>query len=281
MTWTVLKLIQWTEEYFKKHNVPNPRLDAELLLSHLLKKKRIDLYLQFDAPLNQSELASFKELVKRRIAREPLQHITQTQEFWSLPIKVTPDVLIPRQETEHIIEHALKLFNKDSLIQILDIGTGSGAIAAALASEFQNAKITATDISEKALVVAKENLLQFGDQIILKKTNLFDDIQGNFDLVVSNPPYVSKNDLDSMQSEVGNYEPHLALFAGNDGLEIIKRIISGASRHLNPKGWLIMEFGYNQGGAILSLINEETDYTNSAIHKDYSGNDRILTTQRK
>ncbi|MCG2739877.1 MAG: peptide chain release factor N(5)-glutamine methyltransferase, partial [Syntrophaceae bacterium] len=176
MTWTVLKLIQWTEEYFKKHNVPNPRLDAELLLSHLLKKKRIDLYLQFDAPLNQSELASFKELVKRRIAREPLQHITQTQEFWSLPIKVTPDVLIPRQETEHIIEHALKLFNKDSLIQILDIGTGSGAIAAALASEFQNAKITATDISEKALVVAKENLLQFGDQIILKKTNLFDDI---------------------------------------------------------------------------------------------------------
>lgn len=227
-----------------------PRLDAEVLLAHALGCDRSDLYKSdtwYQVP--GVKLERFHTYVHRRKRREPVAYITGTREFWSIPINVTPDVLIPRPETEAVVEAVLETLQKNlatddsRLTTILDLCTGSGCIAAALAKELPHAQLTVSDISAKALVVAKENLKFAGDRVTFIQSDLFQNIEGKFDLIVSNPPYVASTEWETLQPEIKNYEPRLALDGGGDGLDFIRRIRQDAPRHLKPDGWLIIENG--------------------------------------
>jgi release factor glutamine methyltransferase len=288
--WTSLKLIQWTAGHFEKKGIPNPRLDAELLLAHVLKCKRVDLYTGFEKTVSERHLAEFKALIERRAKREPLQYIIGETEFWGLEIKVTPDVLIPRPETELLVEKALKWLKaqsskgifgdnvplEPSALSILDIGTGSGCIAIALAKHLPEARITATDISREALEVAKENAEAHGvaDRIEFVASDMapwlyFETQERKFDLIVSNPPYVDSRELDLLQPEVSRYEPRLALDGGKEGLEIVEKILREAPDFLKEGGRLVMEVGEGQAERLRQMAPCE-------IRKDYNGVERII-----
>lgn len=278
-SWTSLKLIQWTSEYFEKQGIPNPRVDAELLLAHVLKAKRIDLYTQFEQIVPEKKLAQFKELVKRRAAREPLQYIVGETEFWGLTIKVTPDVLIPRQETELLVEMAIKLVKKKP--QILDIGTGSGCIAIALAKHLGEASVIATDFSREALALATENVHthQLEDRIKLVLADIapwrtFVAAGQKFDLIISNPPYIATSEFPNLQPEVRDFEPHRALDGGNDGLDFYRRITQDAADFLKPDGTILLEVGDTQAASVLGLLQKAGLV--GTIHKDLAGMERIV-----
>lgn len=272
--WTSLKLIQWTAGHFEKKGIPNPRLDAELLLAHVLKCQRVDLYTGFEKTVSEKHLAEFKALIERRARREPLQYIIGETEFWGLKIKVTPDVLIPRPETELLVEEALKV---PAAVDILEIGTGSGCIAVALAKHLPQAKIVATDMSKEALSVAKENAEAHGvaDRIEFVASDiapwLFFETQGReFDLIVSNPPYIDSLELDRLQPEVSQHEPRRALDGGKTGLEIIEKILREAPDFLKKgQGRLLMEVGEGQA------VRLKKDFP-CEIRKDYSGIERLI-----
>jgi release factor glutamine methyltransferase len=237
--WTSLKLIQWTAGHFEKKGIPNPRLDAELLLAHVLKCKRVDLYTGFEKTVSDRHLAEFKALIERRAKREPLQYIIGETEFWGLKIRVTPDVLIPRPETELLVEEALK---QTGAKDILEIGTGSGCIAIALAKHLPEARVTATDISKDALSVAKENAEIHGvaDRIEFVASDIapwlfFETQERKFDLIVTNPPYLDPLELDLLQTEVSRFEPRTALDGGKAGLELIGKILDEAPDFLRRR----------------------------------------------
>ena len=239
--WHVLELLEWTTGYFEKHNIPNPRLDAEVLLGHLLEKSRLQLYLHFDMPVFQKNLEVFREMIKKRAARTPISYLTNRKEFMSLDFYVDERVLIPRPETEFIVETILKM-NSDSSQSILEIGTGSGVIATALAVNKPEWEIIATDICKDALAVAKINKKAHDcdERITLLQGDLFDPIKPlestRYNWVVSNPPYIMSNDHGSLSPDVRDYEPHIALFAGKDGLSIIRTLIAEAPDYLQPNG---------------------------------------------
>lgn len=285
--WTSLKLIQWTSGHFEKKGIPNPRLDAELLLAHVLKCKRVELYTGFEKIVSEKHLAEFKALIERRVKREPLQYIIGETEFWGLKIKVTPDVLIPRPETELLIEESLKavgtnlVFAPDRAMTsiaptILDIGTGSGCIAIALAKNLPEAKITATDLSKEALAVAKENAETNGvaDRIEFVAADIapwlfFETQEKKFDLIVSNPPYINSLELDLLQPEVSQFEPRSALSGGLSGFDIIEKILQEAPDFLRNEGRLLMEVGEGQAQILQKKYPSE-------IRKDYNGVERII-----
>ena len=279
--WNVLELLEWTTAYFEKNNIPNPRLDAEVLLGHILEKSRLQLYLHFDMPVYQEHLKAFREFIKRRIAFTPISYLINRKEFMSLDFYVDERVLIPRPETEFIVETILKT-NPEKPQRILEIGTGSGIIATTLAVNEPEWEIIATDICQDALDVAEKNrdTHECTDRISLLQGDLFDPIQGldssKFNWIVSNPPYVMSCDNNGLSPDVREHEPHIALFAGEDGLSIIRRLISEAPSYLNPNGKLIFEIGDKQGNSVQELINEQPDYENSQIIKDYAGIDRVV-----
>lgn len=279
--WNVLELLEWTTAYFEKHNIPNPRLDTEVLLGHILEKSRLQLYLHFDMPVYQEHLNIFRELIKRRIALTPISYLINRKEFMSLDFYVDERVLIPRPETEFIVETILKT-NPEQPQRILEIGTGSGVIATTLAVNNPEWEIIATDICQDALDVAEKNrdTHECTDRISLLQGDLFEPIQkldsSNFNWIVSNPPYVMSCDNNGLSSDVREYEPHIALFAGEDGLSIIRRLISEAPTYLNPSGTLIFEIGDTQGNSVQELINEQAVYEESQIIKDYAGKDRVV-----
>ena len=279
--WNVLELLEWTTDYFEKHNIPNPRLDAEVLLGHILEKSRLQLYLHFDMPVYQEHLSVFRELIKRRIALTPISYLINHKEFMSLDFYVDERVLIPRPETEFIVETILKT-NPDTPQRILEIGTGSGVIATTLAVNEPEWEIIATDICQDALDVAEKNrdAHECTDRISLLHGDLFDPIQkldsSNFNWIVSNPPYVMSCENNNLSPDVREHEPHIALFAGEDGLAIIRRLISEAPSYLNPGGKLIFEIGDTQGNPVQELINEQPVYDDSQIIKDYAGKDRVV-----
>lgn len=285
--WTILKLIEWTADFFAKHGVPNPRLDAELLLAHVLNKKRIELYLTFDHIVKEGDLATFKGYIQRRTRREPLQYIVGTQDFCGVPIKVAPAVLIPRPETELLVEQVLKLIVASSGDPtILDLCTGSGCIIAALAGKLPNAHFTGVDISDAALEVARQNTERRKERVELLCGNLFEPLRSNdftisrsYELIVSNPPYVAESEWPSLQPEIRDFEPKEALVAGNDSLAIIKEIINNAYNFLKPDGWLVMEIGDGQAGAVKELIANTEHYNEAAFVKDYGGIERIVAMQ--
>jgi len=267
--WTPLKLISWTSGYLTEKGVENARLEAEWLLCSVTGLDRMGLYLNFDKPLNDNELSAFRALVARRGRREPLQYLLGTQEFDGIELAVTPDVLIPRHDTETVLAESLRL--APDATTILDIGTGSGCIAIALARRLPNASVTAVDISEKALAVARANAEKSGTDIEFLNGSFLEPVKGRkFDLIVSNPPYITSSDLASLQPEVRDFEPTLALDGGQDGLDPYRSIIPDAPSCLRKGGWLIFEIGAGQENDIASML-EKSGFGDIIHAKDPAG----------
>ena len=280
-TWTVLRILRWTTEFLSSKGVESARLDAEILLSDLLGFSRVDLYCNFDRPLDPGELAGYRERVKRRASREPAAYIIGTKEFYSLEFKVTPAVLIPRPETEHMVDEAVSLAKTrwpDEELLLADIGAGSGAVAAALASELPAARVLAVDISDEALEVARENIdrLELADRVSLSHGDLLEpvDPDSNRHMITANLPYIPRHGFDDMMPEVRKYEPHLALDGGEDGLDLIRRIIADAPERLRPDGLLLLEIWPTQGDEIKRLA-VDAGFKSARILTDLSGKARI------
>ncbi|MDY6951623.1 MAG: peptide chain release factor N(5)-glutamine methyltransferase [Thermodesulfobacteriota bacterium] len=284
-TWTILKLLKWTTDYFKSHQIEHPRAASEILLAHALGMARVDLYIQYDRPLEPQELEVFKGFIQRRLKREPVAYIVGEKGFWSLDLTVTPDVLIPRPETETLVEAALSLLPPEGPsrpLRILDLGTGSGAVAIALATERAGHRYYAIDSSYKAVAVAQHNAQRHGVEgdISFFQGHWFEALQEDrgrgFDLIVSNPPYVSQQDYETLPSEISQYEPPQALDGGADGLDAIRLIIEKAPGHMASGGWLLLEMGYDQAASIERLMAASGAYRDVSVIKDYSGLDRVV-----
>jgi release factor glutamine methyltransferase len=285
--WTILALIRWADERFKKEGLATPRLDAEVLLAETLGMERVGLYTHFDQPLKPDELARFKKLILRRLRREPIAYILGKREFWSLPFKVTPDVLIPRPETEILVSETLKtqVHLDGKALRILEIGTGSGAISIALAKGLPIARVVATDLSAKALSVAEENALQneVREQIHFLQGDLFQPLQKGerFDLVITNPPYIPREQFPSLMPEVRDFEPRIALDGGMDGLDFFQRALPLVEKFLNPGGWFLAEMGAGQDQEILKIVEKIPDLDSFDFVKDLAGIKRVFKARKK
>ena len=288
-SWTIQKLLKWVTDYFVTKGIDSPRLSAELLLSHVLGMKRIELYTQFDKPVAKQPLDKFHDLVKRAAQNEPIAYIIGKTEFYSLEICVDSSCLIPRPETELLVERAVGFLQTRNGNQfVCDLGTGSGCIAVATAKNFANAQIIATDISASALEMAARNIErhQLNKQITLLCGDLFDPIVpqldvDRFDLIVCNPPYVNSVEFKVLDENVKNYEPKEALFAGADGLDIYRRIIEKVDNFLKPDSALMLEIGYSQGQAVRDLLEQSDCFAEITIEKDFHDNDRIVIAQKQ
>lgn len=286
-SWTILTLLSRTSEYFASRDIEHPRADAEILLAHSLGLRRIDLYVQYDKPLTREELARFREMVRRRARREPVAYITGEKEFWSLPLKTTPAVLIPRPETECLVEAALAFLSKDEGThgkKILDLGTGSGAIVLALAAERSHDDFVAVDRSPSALAIARENARRHGiaGRIRFLGGDWFEPVgRAVFDLIVSNPPYIRRKDLETLQPEIRQFEPLSALDGGPDGTDALAHIILTAPRYLRPSGCMLLEIGYDQNLLLEAAVRQAGCYDETAFIKDYGGHDRVLRLRKR
>ncbi|PYJ57041.1 MAG: peptide chain release factor N(5)-glutamine methyltransferase [Verrucomicrobia bacterium] len=272
---TVLQVLQATTAYFKKHSVENPRLNAEHLLAHVLGRKRIELYLEFERVLTESELAPLRDLVKRRGEGEPLQHLLGTVEFCGLTFLCDKRAMVPRSETEELVELIeSRIENRKSKIE--DVGTGSGVIALSLAMKFPEAEILGVDISDDALALAQENAvrLNLATRVRFLKSNLLENVEGCFDVIVANLPYISIQDRQSLSREV-LHDPEVALFASARGDELVRELIAQAPSQLRPGGMLALEIGIGQGDALFSALAEK-NYRDIYSKTDYSGVTRFL-----
>jgi release factor glutamine methyltransferase len=284
--WTVSKLISWAADYLGKRSVSAPRLCGELLLAKVLGCTRLELYLRFDQPLTPEELAAFKQLILRRREHEPVAYILGEREFWGLDIACGPGALVPRPESEHLVEEALARLAEVEAPRILDLCTGSGAVALALASELPQAEVVACDISDEALTWARTNAQNLGleERVSFKQGDLWEPVAaagGFFDLITANPPYVAEHEWDDLPAEVRNYEPRQALHGGQDGLEVTKAIIAGAGAHLRPLGWLLVELGAGQAPAASRLAQAAGAFAEITLVKDLAGIERVSVCQRK
>ncbi len=272
---TVLDVLHATTGYLKKHSVENPRLSAEHLLAHVLRRKRIELYLEFERELTGLELAPLRDLVKRRGEGEPLQHLLGTVEFCGHVFLCDKRAMVPRPETEELVE-LLKSKIENPKSEILDVGTGSGVIALSLAIKFSEAKILAADISDDALALARENAakLSLQDRVRFVKSNLLENVEGGFDLIVANLPYISTHDRHTLSREV-LHDPAVALFASTRGDELVRELIAQAPSRLHPGGMLALEIGIGQGEVLLSALAEK-NYRDIYSKNDYSGVTRFL-----
>ncbi len=286
--WTTLDLVKWTTGYFRDRQVESARSEAEILLAHTLKARRIDLYLNHDQPLCEDELKRFKSLIKRRVDGEPVAYITGTREFWSLTLAVNPSVLIPRPETECLVEAVLPFLDghAGSMKRILEMGVGSGAIVIALAHEHPEYRYVAMDRSAAAVKTARQNARKH------RVDHRIDWFCGNwdaalvpdretFDLIVSNPPYIRSRDIDGLQPEIRIHEPRMALDGDGDGLACLRRIIRSAHRFLTAGGMLALEMGYHQAADVRSLSEATGAYQAFRVVKDYSGLDRIVLMEKR
>ncbi len=278
-SWTVLKVLQWTAAYLQEQGIEGARLDAELLLTEVLQLDRVGLYVNYDRPLETTELATYRQLVGRRARREPVAYILGRSEFWSLPLLVRPDVLIPRPDTEVLVEEALQRAGDEC--RILDVGTGSGAIAIALAHELPNAQLVAIDISEAALMVAKENACSNGvaERIAFQAGDLQQLPTGPFELIVANPPYIPQGDLAALQPEVREYEPQLALAGGKDGLDCYRALAAQSPQCLSSGGWMLLEVGIGQAEFVQQLLTE-VGLVEVFCRNDYAGVARVVGGRR-
>ena len=288
---TVFGLLNWSTNTLKDHEVENPRLNAELLLASSLNLSTEGLYAHLHDQVKEREQKDLEKLIQRRISGEPLQYILGHQEFWSIDFKVDRRVLIPRPETELLVEQSLSILSKTSfkrILSVLEIGTGSGAIAIALAKEMKNIFLVATDISKGALALAMENAKSEGvqGQIEFVNGDLFGPFRPSrerkcFDLILSNPPYIIRPEIGSLAKEVRDYEPIVALDGGEDGLEFYRRLISQAPFYLWEGGWLLLEIGQGQGPLVSGLIEEEGNFLKPDCIPDLSGIERVVKVQRK
>ncbi len=284
--WTVLELLRWTTSHFASRGIETARLDAEVLLAFTLGVERIRLYVDFEKPVTPDERAVFRELVKRRAgAREPVSHLVGRREFWSLDITVTPDVLTPRPDTETLVTAALELLPAPAegyTPRVLDVGTGSGAVALAIASERADARVAATDVSPAALKVARANAstLDLADRIDFHEGSLYAPVAGKrFDLIVSNPPYLAEVRRDELPPELA-HEPELALFAGQDGLDILRTLVDGVGEVLAPKGAVALELSSDQAPIVEDLLRA-AGLTDVRCYRDLAQRKRVVSAQRE
>jgi len=288
---TILEVLNWSTNYLKDHQIENPRLNAELLLAHALNLSREGLYMRLHDGIEERDKEVLEKLMQRRISGEPLQYILEHQEFWSIDFKVDPRVLIPRPETELLVEQSLSILSESShrrIPSVLEIGTGSGAIAIALAKELKNIFVVATDISMDALALARENArsARVQNQINFVKGDLFDpfrppDGRAPFDLILSNPPYITRRKINTLAREVKDHEPRIALDGGEDGLAFYRRIIPKAHVYLGEGGWLLVEVALGQSGIVSAMIEEGGNFLKAESIPDLSGIGRVVKAQKK
>ncbi|MBW2615324.1 MAG: peptide chain release factor N(5)-glutamine methyltransferase [Deltaproteobacteria bacterium] len=289
-TWTIKSLLGVSTDYLKKKQIDSPRLTAEILLAHQLKSDRVNLYLNLDQPLTEKEVSGYRALIRRRLGREPLQYITGIQEFWSVDFMVDARALIPRPETELLVEQAVRLLkpaaeSENQEPKILDLGTGCGTLAVSLAKEVPNGQIWATDKSQDALELARLNAERHGvsDRIEFKEGDLWEPLMNlgiKFDIILSNPPYVASEEYNDLPPEVRDYEPRSALDGGDGGTYYIERIITEAPDFMKPKAWIILEMAPDQTEKALHLLEKTEGYADSARIRDYSRLYRIVMAQR-
>jgi len=276
--WTIETILKWTKRYFGEKGVENPRLDAEVLLSHIIGKDRLYLYVHFDQPLEERELAAFREAVKKRVARLPVAYIIGNKEFMGLDFEVSPAVLIPRPDTEILVETALKRLATIDSPRILDIGTGSGAICVSMLVKLPSARGIAVDISPAALSVAKSNAdrHQVTERLTFCLGDLFVPVADQvFNAILSNPPYIREADIAGLTPEV-RQEPSQALVGGKDGLDFYRRIINGGKKYLATGGFIAMEVGVGQAQLVAVMAEHTGFFKVSEIVKDYGGIERVV-----
>jgi len=274
-TWTVLKVLTWTKGYLAEKGVENARLEAEWLLCAALGLDRVGLYVNFDRPLTEAELAAYRGMVMRRARREPLQYILGTQEFMGLDFEVSSAVLIPRHDTETLVEEAVRLGGDAK--RILDMGAGSGCIAVTLAKKLPGAELFGVEKSPEALTIARRNAERHGTAVTLREGSLFEPFTGErFDLIVSNPPYIPTGVIAELQPEVRDHEPRGALDGGPDGLAFYRVIIPAALNHLNTGGWLLVEVGAGQAEQVLALFGETGKFGEFFTARDQGGIERVV-----
>ena len=281
-TWTVLDLVEWTENYFRESGITTPRLDAEVLLGFVLQKSRLQLYLSFEMPVFPDHLSVFRQLVQRRKEHTPVSYLTNHREFMSIDFYVDSRVLIPRPETEILVEYVLDRTSTHGPISLVDIGTGSGAIAVSLAFNRPEWYIVATDISIDALSVAETNATRHQTQIEFRSGDMLstlESVDNKFDWIVSNPPYISSQDYKILPPDVRNFEPKLALASPPDGLQLIRILIESAPNYLKPNGRLAIEIGKGQRLDVEDFVHRSKKYQKIDFIPDLSGVARILVVQ--
>jgi release factor glutamine methyltransferase len=283
--WRIKDLLEWTTRYFLDKGISESRLEAEILLAHVLKKDRVYLYTNYEAPVNSDERKVYKEYIKRRVNSEPIAYITGHKEFMSLDFEVSPKVLIPRPDTELLVESAIKKARDMNSVHIVDVGTGSGAIAVSLAYYINQAEIYATDISPSALEIARRNANRHNVDINFRESNLLEtflvsnreEAGLSFDIIVANLPYIAETEKATLDPQVRDYEPHLALFAGEDGLDLYRQLIPQTRMLLREGAILLLEIDPHQTGFILPILQGFSDIS---ILKDAAGRDRVVQARR-
>ena len=287
-TWTIQKLLSWVTEYLANKGVDSPRLSAELLLCHAVGLSRIELYTQFGTAVPQRQLDQLHDVVKRAGLHEPVAYLTGRTEFYSIELDITNDCLIPRPETELLVQRAIEyLRTRDGLQFVCDLCTGSGCIAVAIGKNFSDARVIATDISAGALEVAARNVAKHNlhERVELLQGDLFEPLVGQldvteFDLIVCNPPYVSSVEYETLAVNVKDYEPKSALLAGADGLDMYRRLIDKVDQFLKSDAALMLEIGYAQGPAVRDLLEQAGAFAEIRIEKDPHDNDRVVTAMK-
>lgn len=290
-TWTVRRVLEWTTGFFTRKQVDPARLSAELLLSHVLKIPRIKLYTDYERVLSEKDLLTFRELVRRASEQEPIAYLTGTAHFFNLEFEVTRDVLIPRPDTETLVENVLQLARNQAGFEsprVLDLCTGSGCIAAAIACHLKSAVVSATEISPAAVAIARRNVERLGvnGRVLVEEGDLFEPISRMvdarpFNLIVSNPPYIPSAQIETLDRSVREYEPIKALDGGADGLDFHRRILAQAPERLLDGGRVYLEIAFDQGPAAQELGQAHAAFEDVRILKDFGGRDRVLTARRR
>jgi len=278
-SWRIKDLVEWTTRYFFDRGMQESRLEAEVLLAHVLEKNRVYLYANYEEPINQNERDIYKAYIKRRVEGEPLAYIVGQREFMSLNFRVSPDVLIPRPDTEILVETALRLAQEGNTHRICDVGTGSGAIAISLAFYLPDVEIFGLDLSPAALRIARENALQNRVKVDFREGNLLEPVQneGLMDMITANLPYVTALQLEELEAGVRDFEPHLALLAPGDGLDIYRQLLAQTNRSLRPGGYVLMEIDPRQAEAAMIMVQ---DYLEVELIQDGAGRDRLIKARR-
>ena len=282
---TIRDIIHETTHKLESAGIPSARLDAEVLLAFCLGCDRIEFIKNPDQSISNAQMTTYQRLIARRLLFEPVAYLTGRKAFWSFTLEVNPDVLIPRPDTEVIVEEALACCHTQAIKQprILDIGTGSGAIALALAKELPDARIIATDISTAALNLARKNArtLKLDHSIIFLQGDLFEPVCGEFDIIVSNPPYIGADEYETLAPGVRNFEPREALWAGETGVEFYEKLIYQAQSRLKENGWLLLEIGAKQSDSVHTIMANTGFYDCINVHADYAGLSRVIKGRRK
>jgi len=280
-TWTIREVLDWTAKDFAARGIESPRLDAELLVAKALGTDRVGLYLDLNRPLVDEERNSIRPLVTRRREREPVAYILGHRDFYGRRFTVNADVLIPRPDTETLVEQALECVPEEAVCRVLDVGTGSGAIAVTIAAERPLATVVATDISEAALKVASDNAAQLGvaDRIQFERADLLSGAE-QYDVIVSNPPYIPNSDMESLQVEVRDHEPVCALAAGEDGLDVVRALLNASEPATATGAQILIEIGAGQAESVIAFASSNTAWQLLSVYPDLNRIERVVHLRR-